>query len=69
MAICLAIYSSFKDKTISPNTVFIGEVGLLGELRSVRGLDKRVTEAKNLGYTNVISTEKIKSLSDAIKAI
>jgi len=67
LAICMAIISSFKDSTIAPKTVFVGEVGLLGELRSVRGLDKRVNEAKKLGFTNIISPEKAKSLSQASK--
>lgn len=67
LAICLSIISSFKDKAITPNTIFMGEVGLLGELRSVRQLKKRETESKKLGYTNVISPEKAKTLNEAVK--
>ncbi len=67
LGICLAIISSFKDKTISKNSVLIGEVGLLGELRSVRQIDQRIVEAKKLGFTNVISSQKVKSLSQALK--
>src|SRR6185437_13044469 len=67
LAICLAIVSSFKDKQISPKTVVVGEVGLLGELRSVRQIDKRSNEAKKLGYTNIISPESTKNLVEALK--
>lgn len=67
LAICMAIISSFKDATLAPKAVFIGEVGLLGEVRMVRGLDKRTTEAKKLGFTNIISPEKAKSLAQAVK--
>ena len=67
LAICMAIISSCKDVTLPPKTVFIGEVGLLGEVRVVRGLDKRTTEAKKLGFINVISSEKAKSLSQAVR--
>jgi DNA repair protein RadA/Sms len=67
LAICLAIISSFKDLTLDPKSVYVGEVGLLGELRTVRQLDKRVNEAKKLGYTKVISPQTIRTLSQAIK--
>jgi DNA repair protein RadA/Sms len=63
LAICMAIISSFKDITVPKNTAFIGEVGLLGELRVVRGIDRRVSEAQKLGFSNIISAEKSKSLS------
>ena len=67
LAICMAIISSFKDAVIPAKTVFIGEVGLLGELRSVRNLDRRVNEATKLGFTNVISSDKAKSLSEVAR--
>ena len=67
LGICLAIISSFKDKTIKDKTILVGEVGLLGEIRAVREIDKRITEAKKLGFSNVISPKIAKSLSQAIK--
>jgi len=67
LAICLAIVSSLKDQTILKKTVVLGEVGLLGEIRPVQRLDKRVSEAKKLGFTNVISPERAKSLTQAVK--
>lgn len=66
LGICLAIVSSFKNQPLDPKSVFIGEVGLLGELRAVRSLDKRVSEAKKLGFTNIVSFEKIKTLSQVL---
>ena len=66
LAICMAIISSFKDQTILSKTAFIGEVGLLGEIRVVRGIEKRTNEAKKLGFTNIISSEKAKSLSQVM---
>ena len=66
LAICMAIVSSFKDFTMLPKTAFIGEVGLLGELRSVRGIDKRISEAKKLGFTNIISPENTKTLAQLL---
>ena len=44
-----------------------GEVGLLGEIRKVSFNEKRIQEAKKLGYTQVVGQEKVKSLSEALK--
>ncbi len=66
LGICLAIVSSFKDVSLKEKTILIGEVGLLGELRMVRQLEKRVGEAKKLGFSNVISTENAKNLVAAV---
>ncbi len=67
LGICIAIISSFKDRKVQEKSVFIGEVGLLGELRIVREISKRIMEAKKLGFKNVISPENAKSLSQAAK--
>lgn len=67
LGICMAIISSFKDKAIKEKTALIGEVGLLGEVRVVRELEKRAQEAKKLGFKNVISPANAKSLSQASK--
>ncbi len=67
LAICLAIISSFKDLSVPEKSVFIGEVGLLGEIRTVQQIEKRSIEAKKLGYLNVISPKSTKSLAQAVK--
>lgn len=67
LGICMAIASSFKDQSIDPKSIFIGEVGLLGELRVVRQLEKRANEAKKLGFEKVVSPESAKTLSQVIK--
>ncbi len=69
LGICMAILSSLKDKSIDPKTIFAAEVGLLGELRQVRSLDRRANEAKKLGYTNFISPEKLKTLSEVARTV
>ncbi len=66
LGICLAIVSSYKDQPIPKDMAFIGEVGLLGELRIVGRIDKRTGEAKKLGYKNVISSENAKTLTEAV---
>ena len=50
LAICLAVASAFLNKSLESDVAAVGEVGLLGEVRKVAGLDRRVKEAKKLGY-------------------
>ena len=46
--------SSFKNEPVDEKTVVFGEVGLGGEVRAVSMCDKRINEAKKLGFTRVI---------------
>jgi len=54
LAISIAVASSFKERLVDPRTVAIGEVGLSGELRSVNQLERRLAEAKRLGFTRAV---------------
>jgi DNA repair protein RadA/Sms len=54
LPVALALASSFRDRPVRPGTVAIGEVGLLGELRSVVGLERRLREAARLGFDRAI---------------
>lgn len=67
LAVCLAIVSSFKNKPIGAKTAAFGEVGLLGEIRKVSWSEKRIKEAKKLGYSQIISPGTAKDLSTAVK--
>lgn len=50
LPLALAIASSARDRPVASGTVAIGEIGLLGELRGVVGLDRRLREAARLGF-------------------
>ncbi|MBI2049680.1 DNA repair protein RadA [Candidatus Roizmanbacteria bacterium] len=65
LAICLAIISSFKNINLS-SKVGIGEVGLLGELRKVNSLEKRIKDARKLGFRDIISSDKFKTLKSVV---
>lgn len=67
LAICMSIASSFFDKPLPQNTVCFGEVGLLGEIRQVQSQEKRVKDAKRLGYKNIINSQEFKFLNPAFK--
>ncbi len=50
LAICMAIASADKGMQLNTNAVVFGELGLSGEVRHVPHVDKRVKEAKKLGF-------------------
>ncbi len=58
LAICMAIASAAAGKRIDDETVVFGEVGLGGEIRSVIGADKRIAEAKKLGFKRAIAPKQ-----------
>jgi len=69
LAICLAITSSYFDKPISSKTIAVGEVGLLGEIREVVAQEKRIKEARRMGFTASVSSKEVKFVSQAIKQL
>lgn len=54
LALALAIISSIRDIPISNTTIVIGEVGLLGEIRYVDNIERRLKEAWKLGFKKAI---------------
>jgi len=67
LGICLAIVSSFKNKALPSATAAIGEVGLLGEIRNVIGFERRIKEAKKLGFSNIVSNQEFKYIVDVAR--
>ncbi len=83
LAIALSITSSFRDQPLDPGDVFIGEIGLTGEVRTVSRIEQRIMEAQKLGFKRVIVPEHslkgwepkvgikvvgVKSVSEALSA-
>ena len=62
LAVALAIMSSFKNKAVDAKCAVFGELGLLGEVRRVGAEERRVKEAKRLGFSSVISPSNAPSL-------
>jgi DNA repair protein RadA/Sms len=58
LAICLAIGSAAKGLQLKKNAVVFGEVGLSGEVRHVPHVDKRLAEAKKLGFDGAIGPKQ-----------
>ncbi|MDD5764958.1 MAG: DNA repair protein RadA [Candidatus Marinimicrobia bacterium] len=53
LGLVAAMASSFRDIPLDPMSVFIGEVGLVGEVRSVPFIEQRVKEAVKFGYEKI----------------
>ncbi len=58
LAIAISIASSFRDQPTMPDDIFVGEVGLTGEIRRVSRIEQRVQEAAKLGFKRVICPKK-----------
>ncbi len=55
LAVCMAIASAAAGRRLDDGLVVFGEVGLGGEIRSAIGGERRIAEAKKLGFTKAIA--------------
>jgi len=81
LALAVAVASSARDAPLDAETVFIGELSLSGELRSVSGMRRRIQEAGRLGFASVVCppgqysgtggarVRTVGSLEDALSAV
>lgn len=58
LAVIAAIISSFRDRPISKESVFIGEVSLTGEIKDVYSIDIRLKEAQAQGIKKAVIAQK-----------
>ena len=64
LGICAAIVTGQTDTQIPPDMIFVGEVGLGGELRAVAQLEKRLSEAAKLGFKSaIVPKQSLKGIS------
>ncbi|MDD4081415.1 MAG: DNA repair protein RadA [Eubacteriales bacterium] len=54
LAVCLAVASSLSDKTLPQDVAAMGEVGLLGEVRAIPHMERRLAECARMGFAQVI---------------
>jgi DNA repair protein RadA/Sms len=54
LAVCMAIASAAAERRLDDHIVVFGEVGLGGEIRTVPHMDRRMAEAKKLGFNKAI---------------
>ncbi len=64
LAVCAAIMSAAKNRIDAEPIVYIGEVGLGGEVRNVMAIEKRVAEAKRVGIEKAVTPKTIKTVKE-----
>lgn len=55
LAVAVSVVSSLLGIPVRADTAFVGEVGLLGELRPVHSLEKRIGEARRMGFSRIVT--------------
>ncbi len=69
LSIAMAIFSSYKNIVIDSKTVFLGEIGLTGEIRNITNFEKRIKEISKLGYEKIYTNKKqIDNLKEKVDA-
>jgi DNA repair protein RadA/Sms len=58
LAVAAALLSSLHNRPTPPDAIYLGELGLGGEVRPIAGLDRRLGEAGRLGFRRVIASER-----------
>ena len=59
LAIIAAIISSLRNRAISKETVFVGEVSLTGDIREVTMVENRIKEVASQGFKKAILRKKL----------
>jgi len=54
LGVAIAVASSFRDREIDRQTLFVGEIGLGGELRAIGLVEPRIKEAAKLGFRRIV---------------
>ena len=62
LAVAVALISAYKDVAIPRNCIFMGEIGLSGEIRMVSQIEYRLKEAEKLGFKKAIIPEGVNRL-------
>ncbi len=62
LGVIASFLSSIKNISLPKNSLFLGEVGLLGEVRKSFFEEKIISEAKRLGFKQIFSSQNIKNI-------
>ncbi|HEY5062103.1 MAG TPA: DNA repair protein RadA, partial [Gemmatimonadaceae bacterium] len=58
LAVAAALASSLYDRALPVHALFVGELGLGGEVRTVSQIERRIAEAGNMGLTRVYLADR-----------
>ena len=63
LAVAAALVSSLTNRPTPADALFLGEIGLAGEVRPVGGVDRRLAEAGRLGFRRAFGSGRHTSAS------
>lgn len=69
LGIVASLISSLKNTAIPKGSLFVGEVGLLGEVRKVFSEDRIVAEAKRMNFTSQYYSKTTKSIKELFREL
>jgi DNA repair protein RadA/Sms len=58
LAVAAALCSSLRDRPVPGEALFLGEIGLGGEVRPIGGVERRLAEAERLGFHQVFLSSR-----------
>jgi DNA repair protein RadA/Sms len=67
LAVAAALISSLRNRPTPPEAVFLGELGLGGEVRPIGGLERRLAEAARLGFAEAFTSSRAKAAVPGIR--
>jgi DNA repair protein RadA/Sms len=69
LAVAAALISSLNNKPAAPDALFLGELGLGGEVRPIAGLERRLVEAARLGFRHAFVSRRSAAQVSGIKLV
>jgi len=69
LAVLAALVSTVHDRPVPADALFLGEVGLGGEIRPVAGVERRLAEAARQGFRRVFLSARSRGGSDELEVI
>jgi DNA repair protein RadA/Sms len=69
LAVAAALVSSVLNRPSPPDGLFLGEVGLGGEVRPIAGMERRLAEAQRLGFRRVFASGRARADSPGLALV
>jgi len=69
LAVTAALVSSVRDRPVPADALFLGEVGLGGEIRPVAGVERRLAEAARQGFRRAFLSARSRVVADGMEIV
>lgn len=67
LAVAAALISSLRDRATPADAIYVGELGLAGEIRPVGALERRLVDANRLGFSRLVGATRTSSTLSGIR--